>query len=152
MREAIQFFDYWLWTTQRWWDEGEAFLFSRRWWDSDLPTRWKMKRIHENISILHYLSKLKLTEQKLLISGAPKELLFCLSEIALNLIHRNIQLSPLQIKKLKKFERQIIDLTAKKHSLVKRRTILKKGSFIKHFLDATLPSLMTKVIKKNDRQ
>ena len=111
-----------------------------------------MKRIHENISILHYLSKLKLTEQKLLISGAPKELLFCLSEIALNLIHRNIQLSPLQIKKLKKFERQIIDLTAKKHSLVKRRTILKKGSFIKHFLDATLPSLMTKVIKKNDRQ
>ena len=107
-----------------------------------------MKRIHENISILHYLSKLKLSEQKLLISGAPKELLFCLSEIALNLIHRNIQLSPLQIKKLKKFERQIVDLTSKKHSLV---TILKKGAFIKNFLEATLPSLMSKVIKKNDR-
>ena len=151
MREAIQLFDHRL--RSAFWrrNKGETFQFPRWGRDRDLPTGREMKRIHENISILHYLSKLKLSEQKLLISGAPKELLFCLSEIALNLIHRNIQLSPLQIKKLKKFERQIVDLTSKKHSLVKRRTILKKGAFIKNFLEATLPSLMSKVIKKNDR-
>ena len=42
-----------------------------------------MKRVIEHLPILEYLSKLSPKEQKLMIKGAPKELLFLFSEICL---------------------------------------------------------------------
>ena len=107
-----------------------------------------MKRVLEHLPILEYLSKLSPKEQKLMIKGAPKELLFLFSEICLNLIKRNIPLEKNQIIKLRKFENQIISLTQKKHSLGKRRAILHGGSFLKHLIDETLPPLLVSCLKK----
>ena len=108
-----------------------------------------MKRVIDHLPVLQYLRKLNSKEQKLLIRGAPKELLFLFSEICLNLIKRNIPLEKSQIDKLKRYENQIISLTQKKHSLAKRRSILHGGSFLKNLLDKTLPSLLVSCLRKN---
>ena len=108
-----------------------------------------MKRVIDHLPVLQYLRKLNSKEQKLLIRGAPKELLFLFSEICLNLIKRNIPLEKSQIDKLKRYENQIISLTQKKHSLAKRRSILHGGSFLKNLLDETLPSLLVSCLRKN---
>ena len=108
-----------------------------------------MKRIINHIPILQYLRTLSIKDQKNLVFLAPKELLLTLSEIALNLIHKNIALSPPQILKLKKFEKQIVSLSEKKHSLTKRRKILRGGGFLKSFLDTTIPNLMLKLVRKH---
>ena len=100
--------------------------------------------------LLEYLSKLTVSEQKYLISGAPKELLLCLSEIALNLFHKNITLTKNQIQRLKKYEKQIIELASRKHSLKKRRAIIKGGKFLKTILDNTLPQVVLSIIKKKN--
>ena len=107
-----------------------------------------MKRVIDHMPILQYLTKLSSKEQKLLIKGAPKELLLLFSEICLNLLKRNIPLERAQIDKLRKHESQIISLTQKKHSLAKRRTILHGGSFLKNLLDETLPSLLVACMRK----
>ena len=101
-----------------------------------------MKRVVAHIGILQYLRTLTSREQKDLILNAPKQLLFTLSEIALNIIARNISLTSAQIAKLRKFEKQILSISEKKISLAKRKQILRGGSFLKNFLDGTLPSLI----------
>ena len=42
----------------------------------------------------------------------------------------------------RKFEKQILSISEKKISLAKRKQILRGGSFLKNFLDGTLPSLI----------
>ena len=108
-----------------------------------------MKRIIQNLPILQYLSKLTKSEQKQLISGAPRSLLICFSEIALNLVEKNIPLTKKQIGMLRKHESKIKDLTSKKHSLNKRKIILRGGSFLKDLLQATLPPMIVSVIRKS---
>ena len=96
------------------------------------------------------MSKLTSQQQKSLISGAPKELILTLAEIALNIIERNFPLTKEQIQKLKRFEKSIVNLTQKKHSLAKRREILRgNGAFLKTFIHETVPPLIQSVIKRS---
>ena len=110
-----------------------------------------MKRVLAHIGVLQYLRTLSSRDQKQLVANAPRQLLFTLSEIALNIIARNISLSTAQISKLRKHEKQIVNLSQKKISLVKRKQILKGGSFLKNFLDTTLPSLILTLTKKSKK-
>lgn len=107
-----------------------------------------MKRIINEMPMLQYLSRLKKKEQKDLISGAPKQLLICLSEIALNVVFKHLNLNKTQIKKLKKFEQVIISLSQKKHSLVKRKKLLGTGNFLHNFLGAVMPPLTLAAIRQ----
>lgn len=107
-----------------------------------------MKRIVENMGILQYLNNLSAKDQKNLISGAPKSLLVCLSEIALNVCLKQLPLTLNQVKKLKKFEKQILFLSKKKHSLEKRKKLLKGGSFLSSFLSTLLPPLTISALRK----
>ena len=107
-----------------------------------------MNRILTHISLLEYMSKLTSQQQKSLISGAPKELILTLAEIALNILEKNFPLTKEQIHRLKKFEKPIVSLTQKKHSLTKRREILRgNGAFLKTFIQETVPPLIQNVIK-----
>ena len=95
------------------------------------------------------MSKLTSQQQKSLISGAPKELILTLAEIALNILEKNFPLTQEQIHRLKKFEKSIVSLTQKKHSLTKRREILRgNGAFLKTFIQETVPPLIQNVIKR----
>ena len=108
-----------------------------------------MKRLLDHMSILEYVSKLSPSEQKKFAESAGKELLNCFSEISLNLAEKNIKLSPLQVRKLRKHEKDIIHLSRKNNSLKKRRNILTKGTFLKNFLGELVPTLINLVITKN---
>ena len=110
-----------------------------------------MKRLIQHIPVLQYIRTLNSLEQKKLLLNAPKQLLITLSEIALNLIQRNISLTGTQISKLKKFEKEIVQLSAKKHSLNKRKKILRKGTFFKSLLDSTVPSLMVSLARSKTK-
>ena len=80
-----------------------------------------MKRVLDHIGVLQYLRTLTSREQKSLISNAPRQLLLTLSEIALNIIARNITLTSFQIAKLIRFEKKIVALAQKKITLSKRK-------------------------------
>ena len=107
-----------------------------------------MRRLIEHLPVLNYMRRLSTIEQKNLISTAPKDLLITLSEIALNIISKNIPLTRLQIEKLRKFEKDIVSLSQKKHSLAKRRKILRGKGLVKNLLDVTIPPLMVSLARK----
>ena len=106
-----------------------------------------MKRVIQHMPILEYLRSLTSKEQKNLILNAPKQLLLTLSEIALNLIGKNIVLTKPQISKLQKHEKQILELSERKHSLSRRKQILRGGSFLKNLLDTTILQLMLAIVR-----
>ena len=101
-------------------------------------------RMKRNYAILKYLQKIQPNQQSMIIKGANRDLLETLSEIALNIVKKNIKLSSPQINKLRPYERQIYDLSLKKHSLTKKRKILQTGSgLISGLLSVALPVLMS---------
>ena len=105
-----------------------------------------MKNIERHVSILEYLKELKPIDQKRFIKTASKPLLHCLSEICLNLVRQNISLSSSDINKLKRFEKEIVMLSQKRHSLQKRKQILMKGGLLNgilHILPAILSGILS---------
>ena len=100
-----------------------------------------MENLKRHIPILEYLKSLKEKEQKQLIKNANIALLRVFSEICLNLIKRNIELSPLDITRLKKYEHLIIRLSQRKHSTKVRKNILQRGGFLSSLL-SILPALV----------
>ena len=108
-------------------------------------------RVREHIDILKYLQKISPQRQKTIIKAADRPILEALSEIALNLIKKNIHLSPSQIEKLKPFEEQIYQLSLRSHSVSKKRRILQKGGFIGTLLGSVLPILISSIITASSK-
>ena len=108
-------------------------------------------RVEKNMGILEHLQSLTPRQRNTLIKGANKELLFTLSEICLNLINDYIKIPPSEIEKLRPFQEQIYQLSLKKHSLIKRRTIVQKGGFLGTLLGAVLPTLISTIISATSK-
>ena len=100
-----------------------------------------MENLKKHIPILEYLKSLNTKEQKQLIKNANVGLLRVFSEICINLIKRNIELSSADIKRLKKYEHLIEKLSQRKHSAKVRKNILQKGGFLSSIL-SLLPTLI----------
>ena len=103
-------------------------------------------RLHENIKLLDYLRDIPSRRQKFLIKGADREILEAFSEICLNLVKRNVHLTPQQIQKLLPYEEDIYQLSLKRHSLNKKKQIIQKGGFLGALLGTVLPTLISTVI------
>lgn len=106
----------------------------------------RKNRVVEHIDFLKYLQKISPQRQKAIIKAADKPILEALSEIALNLIKRNITLSSTEIDKLRPFEEQIYQLSLRKHSVSKKKRILQSGGFIGTLLGSVLPVLISTII------
>lgn len=104
-----------------------------------------MRQLQKHIPILEYIRELSPKHQKSFLSTASKPLLHCLSGICLNLIKRQIPLSPSEIQKLRKYEKEIKSLSEKRHSLAKRKKILASGGFVNALL-SLLPTLVSSII------
>lgn len=103
-------------------------------------------KVVEHIDILKYLQKISPRRQKVIIKAADRPILEAFSEIALNMIKKNVQLSSAQIAKLRPYEEQIYQLSLKGHSVQKKRRILQKGGFISALLGSVLPVLLSSLI------
>lgn len=104
-----------------------------------------MRQLQKHIPVLEYIQQLSPKDQKSFINTASKPLLHCLSGLCLNIIKRQIPLSASEIKKLRKFEREIKILSEKRHSLSKRKKVLASGGFMSALL-TLLPTLISSVI------
>ena len=103
-------------------------------------------RVHEHFPLLSYLKDLSPRDQKSLIKGANRKMLEAFSEICLNLVKKNINLTPSQIDKLRPYEEEIYQLALKKHNVTKRKEIIQKGGFLGALLSSVLPALISTVI------
>ena len=108
--------------------------------------RNKPSKLRANIELLTYLQSIPPRRQKLLIKGADREILEAFSEICLNLVRRNVKLTPQQIRKLLPYEEAIYQLSLKGHSLAKKKQIIQKGGFLTALLGTLLPTLISTVI------
>lgn len=104
-----------------------------------------MDDLKKHLPILEYLNSLTNKEQKDLIKNAPKPLLNIFSSIALNLIRKNIPLSPHNVRRLKQHEGLILKLSQRKHSLTVRKKLLQKGGLLSSLL-SILPALVGGVL------
>ena len=104
-----------------------------------------MKNLEKHIGVLEYLKELKPADQKRFIQSASKSLLHCLSEICLNLVRQNISLNSSDINKLKKYEKEILTLSEKRHSLKKRKQLITRGGLLNSLLHI-LPAILTGIL------
>ena len=109
-----------------------------------------MKRLSRHMTLLQYLESLSSSEQKNIINGANADFIKLFSEICKNISHQNISLTQSQIKKLKRFENEILKLSQKKHSIKSRKKILTTGSFLSVFLSEIIPSLIQAILSHHE--
>ena len=108
-------------------------------------------KLHGNYKFLDYLRNISPRRQRLLIKGADREILEAFSEVCLNLVRRNIHLTPKQIERLLPYEEDIYQLSLKRHSLIKKKQIIQKGGFLSALLGTVLPTLISTVIAATQR-
>ena len=112
-----------------------------------LSGKKKPSKVRQHFEFLSYLSSIPPRRQKLLIKGADRPLLESLSEICINLLHHRLELSKAQIDKLRPFERQIYQLSQRRHSVAKKKRIVQTGgAFITALLSTVLPALVSSII------
>ena len=105
----------------------------------------KRNRFRENYEFFSYLAKLPTSRQKVLIKAADRDILIAFSEIALNLMKKNIPLSKKQKNKLKPYARQIYHLSLKGKSIKHKKKIVQKGGLLGGIL-SILPILLSTVL------
>ena len=103
-------------------------------------------KVRDAFEYLSYLRSITPRRQKLLIKGADRPILEALSEICLNLIKKNVKLSPLQIKRLKPHEEKIYQLSLKRHSISKKKKIIQTGGFLTTILSIVLPAVLSAIL------
>ena len=105
----------------------------------------KESKVRRHFALLEYLRNIPRNKQQKIIKASGRDVLEALSEICLNLIKKNIKLTPAQINKLRPYEKQIYNLSLKRHSVAKKRDIVQKGGFLPTLLAAVLPAILSTV-------
>lgn len=99
-------------------------------------------KVKKHVDLLVYLSKISPRQQKMLIHGLDRSAVDALAEVALNLIKKNVALTPAQIDKLRPHEESIYQLALKKNSVARKKRLLRqKGGFL-----GTLVSLIPAIV------
>ena len=110
-------------------------------------------RIKHHMGGLEYLKDLSPSEQKRFINGASSELLKAISELCLNLLKGSIKIDESDLKKLKRYKKQIILLSEKKHSTLKRRKFCsQKGGFLGSLISIALPAVISAIIAATQKK
>ena len=104
-----------------------------------------MERLRKNASTFKLLHKAKPSLRKAIITKASPELIRCICDCALDVLHRNIAITPHCKRKLSQHKTSLKKLTDKKVSLNTKRKILQQGGFLPLILSALTP-LVGKII------
>jgi hypothetical protein len=107
-----------------------------------------MKRMKSNYSALELLKNAKPKLRKAIISNCDPNLLKCISECALNVLHGNVNLSGCSIRKLRKHKSQLRKVADKRVSHAKKKKLIgQRGGFLLPLLSAVLPALASLVFR-----
>ena len=101
-----------------------------------------MRRIKSNFHKLHTLKDAHPKLRKAIISNCDTDLVNCVSECALNLLHGNVELSDCARKKLRKYRRQLRTVVDRRVRMARKKTlIIQRGGFLVRLLTVVLPTL-----------
>ena len=101
-----------------------------------------MRPIKSNFHKLHTLKDAQPKLRKAIISNCDKDLVNCVSECALNLLHGNVKLSDCTRKKLRKYRPQLRTVVDRRVPLArKKKLIIQRDGFLVPLLTALLPTL-----------
>ena len=98
-----------------------------------------MERLRKNASTLKLLHKAKPSLRKAILTKALPELIRCICDCALNVLHRNIAITPHCTRKLSRHKTSLRKLTDKKVSLNTKRKFLQQRGFLPLILSALAP-------------
>ena len=96
------------------------------------------RRLRKNIPLLKLLSKAKTSAAKGIIKAAERDFIDSLCECCLNVLKGRVPLSSTQKKKLVPYKATLRNLSLKKHSLEKRRSLLQRGGLLPVLLPPVL--------------
>ena len=99
-------------------------------------------RVKRQASVLKALAKAHPHICRVILKGADKDLLKCLSECAYNILRGNVKLKPAEKARLTKYKQKLRKVSDKKTSLKEKQKLVQTGGF----LPALLAPLLTSVI------
>ena len=103
------------------------------------------------VPVLKQLCKCNNSVKRKLLKHGGKPLQLCLRECALNVVKGNVPLSKHQFKKLKRYRKQVRELSKPRTSQKKRLQIEQKGGFLASLLLPIIGSVVQRVISKRKR-
>ena len=107
-------------------------------------------KVKKNIGAIKELSTAPRNIRSAIIDNATRELILALTEVIHNVLAGTVKLTPDQIRKLRRYNRTLVNITAKKTSIKKKKRLIKQhGGFLMTLLPpalAVLASLLNKVL------
>lgn len=101
-------------------------------------TKYITPRIKKNQDLLKCLTKMKQSNQSLIISSLESEAILAIIECALNIIFRKVPLSDSQLQWMRAKEKDLSTLISKRTHLTKQRKILKQQDYLKQILSPVI--------------
>lgn len=110
-----------------------------------------LKRLKENKHILFTLRRASPKLRKAILQSAPDDLIKSIIEIVFNILRGNHKISKSCKDSLKKYKKQLRNLSEPSHSLkVKRRVLIQQGgAFLPILLSTVLSGIIGKLLEKN---
>ena len=106
-----------------------------------------LSRLKRNISTLRALTKFKPRLRQSVVENADDDLIKALSEIALNVLNGNLQLSAGEKERLRKYQKELRKLTEPRRSIKsKRRILVQSGGAV--FLPTLVATLLASGVGK----
>ncbi len=107
------------------------------------------KRIQRNQKFLEYYLEADNLRRKTLLNGASRDQINCLSEAALNVVNRNVPISPTTKHVLCNHKKVLCKIVNKKLSIGQRKKVLiqKGGAILPLILSTLLPMIANAIFK-----
>lgn len=102
--------------------------------------------MRKHFAFLDYLQSISPKRQKVLIKAVDPELIDCFSEIALNLVQKNVPLTKKQLSRLKPYEKSVYELSLKKNSQKNKKKLIQRGGLLTALLGTVLPVLISTIL------
>jgi len=107
-----------------------------------------MKRVKTNYHTMQVLKTADPKLRKAVFSKRNKELVNCISECILNVLHGNIKLTGCDTRKLQKHKAALRKVSDKRVPLfAKKKLIVQRGGFLLPLLSAVLPTLASLIVR-----
>ena len=103
------------------------------------------KSVHKHLPTIALLSQCHPSVIKKFIQQSDKQLINAICECSKNVLTGNVKLSPQEFNRLKKYQAQLRELSSRKTSIKKKKTLIQKGGFLPALI-APLIGLLGSVI------
>ena len=107
-------------------------------------------KVKKNIRAIKDLSTAPRNIRAVIIDNGTRDLILALCEVIHNVLIGTVKLTPEEIKRLKRYNRTLVDITNKKTPLLKKKLLLKQhGGFLMTLLPpalAVLASVLSNVL------